>query len=144
MDRFEKSIFINRPRQEVFDFTVDPLNDARWQSDIVSSEATSEGPRGVGSTSRVVRKFLGREMDSTIEITAWDPPDQVNYKSVGGPMEFEFSAKYEEQEGGTLLTMTGQAEFGGFFKLASGMVVKQAEKSMGEDMAALKELMEAA
>ena len=142
MEKFGNSIFIKRPIGEVFDFTNDPANDAKWQDDIVSAEATSEGPRGVGSTSREVRQFMGREMDTTIEITGWDPPKQVNFKSVGGPIAFEFTSEYEEQDGGTLMTMKGQAEFGGFFKLASGMVVKQAEKSMGSDMANLKALLE--
>ena len=36
MFKFEKSIMINRPQQEVFDFVTDLANDSKWQTGIVS------------------------------------------------------------------------------------------------------------
>ena len=49
MFTIEKSIFINRPQQEVFDFTSDPANAHKWQSQVLSVEWSSESPHGVGS-----------------------------------------------------------------------------------------------
>ena len=57
MYTFEKSIFINRPPQEIFDFITNPANDAQWRSSSLSAEWTSEGPVGLGSTQRSVDKF---------------------------------------------------------------------------------------
>jgi carbon monoxide dehydrogenase subunit G len=143
MYTFEKSITINRSPQDVFDYMTNPANDAQWQSGIESSEWTSDSPPGVGSTQKVVRSFLGRKIESGVELTGWDPPNQSSGKTVNGPIPFEVTNKFEAQGNGTLLTMTGRAELGGFFKLAEGLVGKQVEKQLDSDLAALKLQLEA-
>ena len=143
MFTFERSIFINRPPQEVFDYMSDPGNDTDWRDSAVSSEWTSEGPPGVGSTLRSVDKLLGRKMESTSEITAWDPPHRYGQKAVSGPVPFELTVKFEAKEKGTQLTMSGNAEPGGFFKLAEGLVRKQLEKQFDADLNGLKLALEA-
>ena len=45
-------------------------------------------------------------------------------------------------EGGTELTIDVEAEFGGFFKLAEGLVGKQLEKQLDTNFDALKLLLE--
>jgi len=70
MYKFEKSIMINRPQQEVFDFVTNLSNDSKWQSGIVSVERTSDGPIGAGSTWVYKLKFLGREMEAEIKLTS--------------------------------------------------------------------------
>ena len=143
MINLENSVFINRPQQEVFDFLSNPANDARWQSSTEVSEWTSEGPPGVGSTQRSVIRFLGRKIDSTIEVTIWDPPQQLGFKVVSGPLPFEGTVKLESKENGTQLTQTFQGEPGGFFKIAEGLVGKQVEKQIDTDFNALKLVLEA-
>ncbi len=142
MIEFEMGVFINRPQQEVFDFISNPANDAQWQSSIEASEWTSQGPPRVGSTRRFVIRFLGREIDSTNEVTSWDPPSQFGLKSLSGPIPFEFTIKLNSQENGTQLTENFQAEVGGFFKLAEGLVGKQMAKEFDTDFDALKHLLE--
>ncbi|MCH7611644.1 MAG: SRPBCC family protein [Chloroflexi bacterium] len=143
MFTFEKSIFINRPQQEVFDFVTDPANDAQWQGSTEVAEWTSQGPPGVGSTQRSVFRFWGRKIDSTLEVTIWDPPNQLGRKVVSGPVPFEGTIKLESQENGTQLTLVGEAEIGGFFKIAEGLVRKQLEKQLDTELNALKLLLEA-
>lgn len=143
MHMFESSISVDRSQQDVFDYVSDPANDAQWQSGLESSELTSEGPLGAGSTSTVVTRFLGRRIEAITEITAWDPPNQSTAKTVNGPFPFEVTTIVEENGDGTLLTIRGQAEFGGFFKLAEGLVGKQLDKQIASDLAGLKLLLEA-
>ena len=143
MFTFEKSIFINRPQQEVFDFSSNPANDPQWRSSAESAEWTSEGPVGVGSTYRSVDRFLGRKIEGTSEITVWDPPNQFGFKMVSGPFPFEATIKLESRENGTQFTVDGQAQFGGFFKIAEGLVGRQVEKQLVADFEALKLVMEA-
>ena len=142
MFTYEKSLLINRPQQEVFDFVSNPANNPQWQSTTEAAEWTSEGPPGVGSTFRSVVKFLGRSIDNTNEITIWHPPQQFGFTSVSGPFPLEVTMKFEPQESGTQLTVDLQAEFGGFFKLAEGMVGKQAVKLLSTNLGALKLLLE--
>lgn len=143
MIKFEKSVLINRPQQEVFDFVTDLSNDPKWQSSIESVKQVSDGPIGVGSTWRYVTKFLGRKNETEIQMTSYDPPRQSRVKAVSGPIPFENTHTFQEQDGGTLLTFTGQAEIGGFFKMAEGLAGKQLEKQMEADAAALKKLLDA-
>ena len=139
---FESSVLINRTQQEVFDFLTNPANDAKWQSGTEHAEWTSEAPHGVGSTQRSVSKLLGRKIDITIEVTDWDPPQQMGFKTVGGPFSVEGSIKLESQENGTLITQSGQGELGGFFKIAEGLAAKQLLKQVDTDFDALKLVME--
>lgn len=138
----EKTIFINRPQQEVFDYASDPANAHKWQSNIISMERTSAEPHGVGSTERWVSRFLGRDIETTVQVTLWDPPNKTKAKSVSGPIPVEAETKFEPEGNGTKLTMTGQVEASGFFKLAEGLVKKQLEKQFDTNLEALKLLLE--
>jgi carbon monoxide dehydrogenase subunit G len=143
MYKFESSVFINRTPQEVFDFISDPANNAKFQSSTESAEWVTEGPPGVGSIFKTKVKFLGRTIEANAQFTGWDPPRMYAVKTISGPIPFESTARLEPQGEGTLLTDTIQAELGGFFKLAEGLVGKQLEKTVDADHSALKLLLEA-
>jgi carbon monoxide dehydrogenase subunit G len=138
----ETSIFINCPSQEVWDFISNPANNSQWSSSNESAEWTSEGPPGVGSTQRDVSKVLGRRIESTSEITAWNPPKEFCQKSTSGPFPWESTWKLEPKEDGTQITVHTRAEVGGFFKIAEGLVVKQLVKLVETNIQALKPLLE--
>ena len=129
MYQFEKSVFIERPQQEVFDFVSNRANDSQWQSGGGTTEKTSEGPIGLGTTYRSTTKLLGRGIESTLEITSWDAPNELSEKTTSGPIPFEGKSTFSPKENGTQLTFSGQAELGGFFKMAEGLVGKQMQKS---------------
>jgi uncharacterized membrane protein len=143
MFKFEKSGFIDRPQQEVFAFVTDLANDPKWQNTIISVKRISDGPIGVGSTWHYTTKFLGRETETEIQMTSYEPPLRVSVKAINGPVPFENTYTFESKDGGTLLTVTGKAEIGGFFKMAEGLVGKQVEKQIETDAATLKALLEA-
>jgi carbon monoxide dehydrogenase subunit G len=143
MITWEKNKFINRPPQEVWDFISDPANLAQWLSGADYAEWTSEGPPGVGSTLIEVGKVLGLKMESPVEITIWDPPNEFGRKSIGGPSPWESRMKLEPKENGTQLTISGEAEFRGILKPAEGLIAKQIENQGEVDFEALKQLLEA-
>jgi carbon monoxide dehydrogenase subunit G len=142
MFEFENSIFINRPPQDVFNVITDPAKQSHWQNMVESAEWTSNGSVGVGSTMKVVARFLGRKIETEIQVTDWEPPHQINLKGINGPYPMEVTNKLEPQGEGTLLTYMSRAEFGGFFKLAEGMVGKQLQKQIYANNESLKLLME--
>jgi carbon monoxide dehydrogenase subunit G len=142
MISFSKSYHIERSQQEVFDFMADPANDPKWRDSAVSSEWISEGPISVGSRLKSVDKMMGRKIESTSEVTSYDPPNRYGQKTLGGPVPFDFTITLEPDGSGTMLTMAGQAEVGGFFKLAEGLVGKQFEKQLDTDFKGLKRVLE--
>jgi len=141
MAKFTVSTFIDRPTQEVFDFTSNPANWTQWQSGTISADWSSEGPVGVGSTMHTVGRLLGRELESDFEITQWDPPNLWGLKMDNGPIKAENIIKNEPKDGGTLLVQELQVEVGGFFKIAEGLAVKQIQKQVETDHNALKKLL---
>ena len=138
------SVSIDRTREDVFDYVTDPANDAQWQGSVQSSRWASKPPHGVGSTLNEVDRFLGRNIESTLEITAWDRPNKYGFKVIEGPIPFQGVMGFESSgEWGTELTLDVEAEIGGFFKLAEGLVGKQLEKVLDTDFNALKLVLEA-
>ena len=143
MAKFTVTTFIGRPLQEVFDYATNPANSNNWQNSTLSSEWSSNGPVGVGSTIHSVSRMLGRDMEMDMEITEWNPPNLWGMKGSSGPMKFENTNKFEPKDGGTLLVQNFQGEVGGFFKVAESLAIKQLQKMVETDGKALKTLLEA-
>jgi len=142
MIKIELSIVVNRPVAEVFAFVIDPANNKKWQEGLVESRLTSPGPVGVGTQITDVRKFLGRDMDSKLEVTAFEPNKTFSEKVVSGPLKFEITQSFESAGDGTKISLVAQGEPGGFFKLAEGMVQKQLQSQLEGDAQRLKKALE--
>ncbi|HLB63201.1 MAG TPA: SRPBCC family protein [Anaerolineales bacterium] len=142
MIKVEASVLISRPVEEVFAFSNNPANSTKWQEGLVESRITSQGPIGVGTQITDVRKFLGRDLDSKLEVIAYQPNKSITLKTVSGPIHFQITQTYEVAEGGAKMTTIGEGEPGGLFKLAEGAVKKQFENQIQGDLARLKKVME--
>ena len=141
MIKVEKSIVINKPVEEVFRYLVSEGNGTKWQNGVV--EVIDEGPRNnVGSRYTEVRKFMGQEMRSTVELTEFVQNARYAGKVIKGPVPYEFNITLEGVDGGTRMTTCVDGEPKGFFKLAESMVASQLEKSLMEDGQKLKEILE--
>ena len=142
MFEFENTVYIQRSPQDVFDVITNPAKAVEWQSSAEAGEWTSDGPFGVGSTWKAKIKFMGRDIESDMQITDWESPSLVSFKTLSGPIPMEATNKLEPKDKGTLLTLNGKIEFGGFFKMAEGMAGKQVVKQVENDNKTLKQLME--
>jgi len=142
MIEFEKNISIQRSSQDVFDVITEPAKTPQWQSGVKSAEWITDAPVGVGSTFRTQARFLGRDIETDLKVTEWEPSKLVTIQSVSGPIQLEITNKVEPQGDVTLLSVTGRLEVGGFFKLGEGLVGKQVEKQVDNDMHTLKLLLE--
>jgi len=139
----EKSIHINKPVQEVFAYASNIENTTKWQGGVESIEADGS-INSVGEKYTEVRKFLGREMRTTLEITDFEPNAKWSAKAINGPVPYEVVSIYEAEDGGTKIFTRVNGEPSGFFKLAQGAVQNQLDKSLEEDLQRLKEQVEAA
>jgi len=84
MATLEISTVINRPLEEVFAFLSNPENGPKWSSGSSDVTITSARPIGVGTTYRSVRTFLGRRIESELEVTAYEPNRSYATKSTSG------------------------------------------------------------
>jgi uncharacterized membrane protein len=143
MIKIELSVVINRPIEEVFDFTTNLDNASLFQPDVLESKQTSDGPIGVGTTWQEVRHMLGRRIESTNVVTEYEPNKKLFFKTASGPIPVEGGYTFESVEGGTKMSIHGQAETTGFFKLADPLVASTVKRQLEASSATLKELLEA-
>ena len=142
MTKIETSVTINRPVEEVFEFATDPDRVAQWAGPVAESRKTSDGPVGVGTTSSRLTHFLGRTMAATYEITAYEPHRYYADKTTSGPVPIGAKLSFEPVDGGTRLTIRGELEAGGFFKLAEPLMARMAKRQVETDAQTLKDLLE--
>lgn len=139
----ERTIVIDRPQQEVFDFASDPAHAHEWLKVVKSKNWASEGPHGVGSTQRVVARFMGRDMEATNHYTVWDPPNQNVFKTLDSPLRIEEGMRFEPIGNSTKVTWSLHLETDGIFRLLEGLLKRQAESQSVPNLEALKRLLEA-
>ena len=143
MGKAEASITINRSVEDVFAVISNFEHNARWSSATIEDKITSPGPIGVGSTARLVSKFLGRRFENDAEITEFERNQRVAMRSTSGPVSVRGTLTVESVDGGTRVNTTFELEPGGFFKLADPIVTRMAKRQFESDLANLKDLMEA-
>ncbi|NIO68996.1 MAG: hypothetical protein GTN71_08160 [Anaerolineae bacterium] len=144
MIKIEQSVVINRPVEEVFAFVTDYETHQQWQSGIVEAKVTSEGPLGVGSQYTYVMQMLGRRLETAGEITEHEPPSKHGWKATSGPFPvFQGAFLFEAVNGSTKVTMVGEAEPGGFFKLAEPIALRMTQRQLETSLSNLKDLLEA-
>ena len=142
MRRIEVGIVINRPIDDVFEFVSDPENVRLWQSGVLESRQTSEGPMGVGATYLEVRQSLGRRMESNSEVTRYERNAKLG-SSTSEPVPFEAEYTFEAAPGGTKLTLAARMELGGLFKLTEPILMWLFRADMQGAFDTLKDILEA-
>jgi uncharacterized membrane protein len=143
MTTIERSIVIDRPVEEVWEFVHDTADNILWQTTLAESEKLTEGPMGVGTRVREVRHFLGLRIESTWEMTEYEPYRTSAIRGVSGPIPLSGRYRVEGFEGGTRFTVTGELDAHGFFKLAEPVFARIAGRELEANLGHLKDLLEA-
>jgi uncharacterized membrane protein len=143
MTKVQRSITIDRPVDEVFDFTHDLSNNALWQTTLVELEPLFEGPLQVGSQWREVRKFIGKRIETVLELTEYHPNARSAVRMVSGPVPLNGTYEYEAVNGGTRFTVTGELDAHGFFKLAEPVFARITGRELEANLGHLEDLLEA-
>ena len=142
MIKVESSIVIDKPVEEVFAFTTNSENNAKWQDGVIESRVTQETENMVGTIITDVRQFIGRKLESELEVVAYELNERTELKIIKGPVKMEIIQTYEAVEGGTKVDVTMQGEPGGFFKLVGGALKNQLQEQNDQNFQKLKEIME--
>ena len=133
---------IQRTRDEVTGYAMNPDHDAKWISGIVEAKMLTEPPLGVGTQVSRVARFLGKRIEYVLEVVAYDSSSLMEMKSIKGPFPMEVSYQFQESGDGTLARIHVTGEASGFFKIASPIMARSVQKSVSKDLKALKQIME--
>ena len=135
-------VLIQRAREDVTSFAMNPDNDPVWISGIVEAKMLTDPPFGQGTQVARVAKFLGKRIEYVLEVVGYEPTSLMQMKSVKGPFPMEVSYRFEEAEEATLARIRVQGEATGFFKIASPIMARSVKKSITNDLRMLKQLLE--
>ena len=110
---------------------------------MIAASLTSEGPVQAGSTYQYNMKVMGKEIETTGQIEAYQPPTHYAWKTTSGPFPMSGNVKCEATtEASTRVTETIEVDPGGFFKLAEALLIKQQQSQMEKDLKQLKSVLE--
>ena len=133
MAKFDCSITIKRPVEDVFAVMSDFSNGSKWASGSSEpAERTSDGPIGVGSTWHAVGKVVGRKIETDFEYTEFKVDRKIAY-TITKPFPMTATVVFEPVADGTRVRQTIEGEPGGFFKLAEPLVVKMSQRQFQND-----------
>jgi uncharacterized protein YndB with AHSA1/START domain len=138
----EHTVTIQRPVEEVFAYLTDVSNVPQWQAGVSKTERESGEPVAKGTRFTEVRKFLGRELESTLEVTEYEQNHLFSIKTLVGPVPFEVRHVFQAADSGTIIEVSGSGEPGGFFKLGEALVSRNAARTFRKDFATLKSILE--
>jgi uncharacterized protein YndB with AHSA1/START domain len=145
MDEFHANVTINRPRDEVFRYLVDPDTQTVWNSGLQEFEVADwSGEPKVGDRAKGTIKVAGKQVHWETETTEVEPPARVVYKSVEAPFPFTLAFTLVDHDGVTEVQHDGSAGgMSGFFgKLADPFVAKMYQRDMNSNLANLKAILE--
>jgi len=133
MPSAQRSVVINRPPGEVFDFFTNPTNESRWRTHL--KEVSASGPLGVGSrVHQVVKGPGGRGIPADIEVTVYQPPERYAFRVVAGPVRPTGEYRFAGVGDTTTVSLSLEAQMSGLKKLLMSRAV---QKSMDGEMRAL-------
>lgn len=141
MFKFEISMHVNRPVAEVFNYLTDPSKMPEWNS-IVEAAKPSDTPIRKGTKLQQKARFLGRKIESTIEVTELETNKKFVQRG-DKPFPVLITSTFEAEDGGTKVVASAEAEPGGFFKVGEPIVARIAKHQVQASLETAKELLEA-
>lgn len=137
----EVSIFINRPIEQVFEYTVDGHNLHNWQSGFFEHELLTEGPKRVGTRVREVRQVGPRRAEIQGEVTAFELNKRFGTKTLTKPY-VTVNYTFESENGGTRIQYKFTLTPVGFMRLMEPMIARGIKSDSQKDFEKLKNILE--
>ena len=137
------SIVIDRPRELVSGYAINPDHAPEWYVNIKAVEWKTPPPVKVGSHIAFVARFLGRRMAYTYEVIELVPGERLTMRAAEGPFAMETSYTWETtSNGSTQMTLRNRGTPAGFYKWLAPFIAGAMRRANRKDLAALKRRLE--
>jgi hypothetical protein len=134
---------IYQPIKRVFDFISTPENDFQWQYGTLASTRLSEGIIGIGVCFQSVSHFMEYRIQSTFEVTEYEPNWRYGFKSISGPLQSFTIYTFEIIKSCTQVTISMQANAINLIGLNESVLEKKMKRQFRENLTMLKNILEA-
>jgi uncharacterized membrane protein len=136
-------IEISRPRAEVSAFAADPANAPAWYKNIKTVQWDTPPPVALGARIRFAAQFLGRTLEYTYEVRAFEPGRRLLMATADGPFAMETTYSWDDAPNdATRMTLRNRGEPSGFGSIAAPIMARAMRKANEADLLRLKALLE--
>ena len=142
MIRFEASVQIERPVEEVFSYVSDPENFPSWNSAVRTVQPTSAGEVAIGGTYVMTRDLPSGRAENELQITALERPREFAIRTLSGPTPFLYRYAFSSSEGQTILKLDAEVELPGPAALLGPVARRAVKRGVDENFATLKQALE--
>lgn len=144
--RFEGSVVIDRPIEEVFAFVADGENDPKFSPRVQEIRKTTDGPPGRGTVYVSTVKDAGMTTKREFELTEVVAPTRIRWAERSKNVVTAAEGGYDLEpagEGRTKLTIHNVLEGHGLGKLLAPLAVRAARKDADAFVGRIKAAVEA-
>lgn len=142
--KFKKSVIINQPVAEVFEYISDFSHSPVWASPVLASQwlEPESVPPQIGCCYKNLIKFLDRQLEVTFQIIEFEPNRLITSKTIAGWLPSLVSYAIEPLANGTRLTYRQETELAMLFKRFEPVLQKSLDRQLEQDLATLKDWLE--
>lgn len=142
---------VQRPVPEVFAFVADLRNASQWQSSVEEVRRLTPGSLGVDTEHVLVRRVLGRRLESQVHNTEYVPNQhfalEADYGSFAGHVEYRFAPAHSDKSSGgdeeaTQVICIMQFAMRGLARIAEPLLRRQIERESQQNYVRLAEILE--
>lgn len=138
----ERTVVIDRPRPEVYDYVADLGNLATYIGPVQRIHSVTTETVKSGTRLTIDAHFLGIHFSQRAECVTEERPLRFVARSVGGRFAFEAGFEITERDGGSVLQGWGKADAPRLFPLAEAILGFLIERQIDGDLKRLKRWLE--
>jgi carbon monoxide dehydrogenase subunit G len=142
MAGFTRSVVIDRPIEEVFDFATDLANAPILLPNVTKTEMLTQGGMKPGARFREWRNMNGKVRDAVIEVVEYDRPRVHAATAAMMGMSATYRFRFTPEGAGTRVDMEAEVRGNFLWWLFLGMMSRVMEKEDGEYLNRLKSALE--
>jgi carbon monoxide dehydrogenase subunit G len=143
--RFEATVVIDRPIEEVFAFLADGENDKKFSPRVQEITKTTDGPPGLGTVYASTVKDAGMTTKREFKLTEFEPPTRIRWAELSKNLVVASEGGYDLTRAGdgTQLTVFNVLEGRGIGKLIAPLALRSARKGADAFGQSIKRAIEA-
>ena len=142
MTRFETSIRISRPIEEVFAYVSDPLNFNRWNSAVLAMRKVRGRENEVGSTYAMERRLPSGRVQNELAIVAYQRPTEFGIRTTSRPTPLDYRYRFSTADRETIVHLDAVVELDGAKALLGPLAGQAIKRGVDDNFHELKRLLE--
>lgn len=142
MAGFERTGWIARPPQEVFEFITSPENAPKVVHSVKQMVPITDGPIQVGTRYRETRVMRGKEEHAELEVVAYEPARHYGVKNHTQGIDTVYRYTFQPEANGTRVNLVCDVQARGARKMVLPLVASVLQKEDGDHLQRVKAVLE--